>query len=1827
MSLDAGSVRGSIEIDDKFSSVYSAFQASTAQIVKALTDLVDKVDALHTPVTKHKTDIELAAEAERKAAIEANAVTESYRKLAAQLSPTTAGVNKYENAQRTLDAALAHGVITHHQYESALDSAKEKFLAAGGGLTQFQSLLGKLTELTGQAGPAAREAAEKLGLLGEKAASITELVESLGPLAPVLLSIAAAIAVIGIAWKGLELGYEFLKESIDEGSKFEEVVAKLNNTLKANGSASGYSASQLVQLADKMSAASAQPTVEILKGIATLTQFQKIGHDTFARATKDILDFAQQTGTAPSEAFEKFGRALEGGQRGLRALEEVGGVFLQGQKATLREMLNNGEIVKYQTTLLSILEEHIRGAADAYAQTFNGQVKNAGNALKDLKEGIASEVLPVFERLISNLVTQMGGWENLRAFIKYSGGEIGNAIRQMVGWIYISYEGWKASQDELEAFIARSLFRIVNFMASGLVSITSAIGKLPAPGAEAWTAAASAINSANVSISTYLIKRADDAQQAADVEHAAATAMKMSLDEHKKALEGDEEVQSKHKSTLDEVANKAKDLSSIYQSLAKDIQAYNDKVSDIIAKLLAQSVAENSLLSAIARGQIAYNIEKQNQADLAAIEATTTQLLQAHREEINKLTDAKQKFLDKKDSAGAAKAQADIDAANKAYITQVDLLGKDAVANVKLKQAIADKEVVLKEDLTNQTNYNKIVATLYDAITNTTKASRENATQTDITAEIVKRSISVTTANTVAEFGLITKILDEVSARHAQTDAINDAITAAKSYNSLANAASFQIAVSNIDSSASVSIQHLEEKYLAFLRDLGKGSIEEGKTVIDQANATFEALGVGLRITEQGIKDNLQALQDAATVSKYKNADKSIYTQYADERADIERLMSASVDKVHLTVAQGQAALEKLESDHWNTVINSWSGALDTLGSVVGGFVAQLAQAAKTLQSAQSVNSGVSSGVSSLGGSSALAGGLGMVAAEVYIVYAIKDYFESKWAEEATRAFGSVGEFVIIHGERAITQLDANGANTIHAIQQVADNFANALGGVFTDIAKIGIEVRNDGKAFAVYVQDVFLGYFTSAQDAVKAALLAALQDPATKIKGLADLVVTGMRDWLGSAVDDYDALMAQLKKLKEISDIGKSSNQLGLEALVYHVNDLWTALTKLSEATPAVAKGFLDLANEVVSGFSDWRRAITGDKQSPEELLAAKRAEGEMFNAQKALTIADIELKKIDLKSQEDYLKAHNSLVKGNAAVNNEGIHIAKAYDQAMAQSVKTQGELLKAKIGIDVSGTKAMIGIYDAQIKIIDDELAALDKELEALGNIPDIDLSKLTIDILGTGTAAGKSADQTKALNDELLGLTYTGMPSVVKGIVDLGTQLADLTDRTKKLHGSEMLLAQARQALIDQAKTQITDSIKQYAPVSQGGTLGSTNWQTQSAGINKTFDDAVSANRKLLQETGQRAITFWQLQADRIAALSVAAEDEITSLGLPAEATRKKIYDLSKSLGDLWAEFVHGAISGDRLKQVIAEISDQSSTEVLSMAQSLLSAMGQTAEAAKVKKALDTANFLLQVYQLNTLYKGWLALGVISDGTKKIMDEALAIINDPKNMPSFDGTSSNGTGPNPANALADAANQQSNASNTLQSAADALANAVRSLADYGKSLLTNSTLSALTPADQLSQARAQLLADYSLAESGDTGAVSAYQGLANTFLQLAKSQDISNASYGVDFQMVLDEINSITSLTGLTSLPGVNGLPNPGVVGLGGASGSTAGGSSGSGATTLAINLDPVVRSISSSSDRNHEDLSTVAARVNSLSLSIQAQQASLDRLASYYGGPH
>ena len=179
----------------------------------------------------------------------------------------------------------------------------------------------------------------------------------------------------------------------------QDVIKRLEITLKATGNAAGFTARQLLKQAAALQKVTRFGDETITAMQTMLLTFKNIRGDEFKRATEAALDMATAEASVSGRAVDltavsiRLGKALNDPILGLTALARVGVDFTETQKSMIKEMVRVGNVAGAQQVILKELENQF-GGMSRDVDTASGALKQMWNALSDVAEKIGDAFLP-----------------------------------------------------------------------------------------------------------------------------------------------------------------------------------------------------------------------------------------------------------------------------------------------------------------------------------------------------------------------------------------------------------------------------------------------------------------------------------------------------------------------------------------------------------------------------------------------------------------------------------------------------------------------------------------------------------------------------------------------------------------------------------------------------------------------------------------------------------------------------------------------------------------------------------------------------------------------------------------------------------------------------------------------------------------------------------------------------------------------------------------------------------------------------------------------------------------------------------------------------------------------------------------------------------------------------------------------------------------------------------------------------------------------------------------------------------------------------------------
>ncbi|EPM39294.1 phage tail length tape measure family protein [Vibrio natriegens] len=281
------------------------------------------------------------------------------------------------------------------KFDKDVENTKKRLMgytsAARKGTKQNSSLSDSFRHVSGQAS----QLPGPLGSISGQVDSMVGTVTSLG-----FAWTAAGTAVVA-AIGAFTAGLPTLAET-------ERRMLQQEQLIKATGFSSGYTATQLDELARSVAMATLASTEETSKAIGVMLTFRSVTNDqnnTFERAIYLAKDMASVMGGDMSSSAKQLGKALEMPSTGMSALRESGVSFTQAQIDMVKAMEDSGRIAEAQAFILDELDNQIGGAAGAEAGGLIGTVDTFGQSVEEAFEAFSSwtGMKPVIQDVINEI--------------------------------------------------------------------------------------------------------------------------------------------------------------------------------------------------------------------------------------------------------------------------------------------------------------------------------------------------------------------------------------------------------------------------------------------------------------------------------------------------------------------------------------------------------------------------------------------------------------------------------------------------------------------------------------------------------------------------------------------------------------------------------------------------------------------------------------------------------------------------------------------------------------------------------------------------------------------------------------------------------------------------------------------------------------------------------------------------------------------------------------------------------------------------------------------------------------------------------------------------------------------------------------------------------------------------------------------------------------------------------------------------------------------------------------------------------------------------------
>jgi len=234
-----------------------------------------------------------------------------------------------------------------------------------------------------------------------------------------------------------------IKVGIDEFNEAQKVMAQTNAVLKSTGGAAKVTATDITTLSTSIMKMTGIDDEAVQAGQNLLLTFTKIrnetgkGNDIFDQATLAMTNLSVAMGKDLNSSAILVGKALNDPIKGMSSLSRAGIQFTEGQKESIKAMVDSGDVMGAQKMILKELETQFGGSAEAAGKTLSGQL----NILKQTFNNLAGELVATFMPTIARAATKVAQFlldlskqPTLKAKLEVVTGAVGDVWASIKSW-------------------------------------------------------------------------------------------------------------------------------------------------------------------------------------------------------------------------------------------------------------------------------------------------------------------------------------------------------------------------------------------------------------------------------------------------------------------------------------------------------------------------------------------------------------------------------------------------------------------------------------------------------------------------------------------------------------------------------------------------------------------------------------------------------------------------------------------------------------------------------------------------------------------------------------------------------------------------------------------------------------------------------------------------------------------------------------------------------------------------------------------------------------------------------------------------------------------------------------------------------------------------------------------------------------------------------------------------------------------------------------------------------------------------------------------------
>jgi hypothetical protein len=275
------------------------------------------------------------------------------------------------------------------------------------------------------------------------------------------------------------------------------------------------------------------------------------------------------------------------------------------------------------------------------------------------------------------------------------------------------------------------------------------------------------------------------------------------------------------------------------------------------------------------------------------------------------------------------------------------------------------------------------------------------------------------------------------------------------------------------------------------------------------------------------------------------------------------------------------------------------------------------------------------------------------------------------------------------------------GGKIATAFKALLDEITSSTGALLEGAHRAVIAVRNDKKGFRALVDGVVVGTFKTMDEAIVAAMKRLFS--AENLKNQLDPIVQ-------QVIDNFDtkkgpqAFAEAVRSVSEIVDglSGLTEIELQLRDLPAQSEQL---ASKLHEMGVAMSDAQSVAARWTVQQLQSIRDQITGHQATAAEQLAERQRQATYFNAQLAVSKANMAMKKAEIEHDIEVLKAR-------VGITNTKYELDKWQLEAERDFAQQSADIAQYEVDVRYAAGQASITLLQAQLEAINQAMAALEQ-----------------------------------------------------------------------------------------------------------------------------------------------------------------------------------------------------------------------------------------------------------------------------------------------------------------------------------------------------------------------------------------------------------------------------------------------------------------------------------------------------------------------------------